>query len=301
MEIFLSDKALQGIHLTSANEAAKIKQELLKDNELEKLLRRAKDAGISHVLCTAQPHLLSLFKKEEFQTLEISAVVPDFQQFVRDTSNYGTTGAALRNILAMPLRDQIKLGIFGLQNAARILDMKFEILMNLLLMAGISQFNGLAVQSIFLHPQITDLALSFERADFFALFKAMVEKKFHKKAGLITNNFNLLNSFLEEKGIRFSWVAAPFNAKGFGMNPDRKSCEETLKKVQSHTRVIADCWKLSDPYPFEEGLSYLGSRPFGAATLELEDLLHPEAGERIKKLKGLSPITRSWEQTSRGD
>ena len=287
MKIFLCDKALQGIHLTSAREAAAIHRKLQEGDELEKLLRRAKDLGVGNVLCTAQPELLSLLKKEEFRALEISAVVLNFQQFVRDTSNYGTTGAALRNILAMPVRDQIKLGIFGLQNAARILGMKFEILMNLLLMAGISQFNGLDVQNIFLHPQITDLALSFEQAEFFAFFKTVVEKKFNKRAGLMTNNFKLLNSFLEGKNIGFSLITAPFNPKGFGMNPDRQSCEETLRKIQSHVQVIADCWKLSDPFPFEEGLSYLASRPFAAATLELEDLLHPQAADRIMKLQTL--------------
>ena len=72
------------------------------------------------------------------------------------------------------------------------------------------------------------------------------------------------------------------------MHPDPPACEKALKeRNDSETVVIADHWKLEGHIPFEDALAYLGSNPFGAATVEFWDLLQPDAFGKIQKLKAV--------------
>lgn len=78
---------------------------------------------------------------------------------------------------------------------------------------------------------------------------------------------------------------APFNSRGYWMNPQPGACESGVSQGGS---VIADHWRLSNHIPFEEGLDYLRALPFAGATVEMTDLRGPGAAERIAKLQALT-------------
>lgn len=291
MDPILTDKSLLGVHLTSRRKALETQRYFSREDHLSRALDLARKSGIKRLLCTTNPLLFKLLRRDpERWPFEIFAVVPNFSQFVRDTSLYGTTGAALRRILAMPLARMFDLGMVSIKNAEKILGMRFDILMNLFLMAESSQFTGsrgghpLNLKAVFLHHQIADLALALGQSDLLKLFIEIAHDTFDSQAGVSTNNFIALKTVIATGRMRFDWILSPFNPRGHLMNPARKDCEEILKRT-GFQGTIADHWKLSNAIPLDEGLAYLHSHPFSAATVEFEDLLDPDFPRWIEELK----------------
>lgn len=224
---------------------------------------RAVKLGAKKFLCSPSLASLQLIQDPRLEGFEIFAMVPDFQQFVRDTSHYGTTGAAARRILAMPILKKIRLVKVALGHFDKALKFQFELLMNLFLMAEASKIPK--PKAIFLHHQITDLALSFDQPGLFKIFHQIVSNEFGAQPGLSTLNFRRLAEALEENKLEFPWIMAPFNAKGYQMNPSPQACLEVLPRLRS--KVIADNWNLQGTVPEKEALEYLQAHPFAAATI----------------------------------
>ena len=206
---------------------------------------------------------VKLLKNPSPNDIEIFSMVPDFQQFVRDTSHYGTTGAAARRILAMPTLKKLRLVKVALGHFDKALKFKFELLMNLFLMAEASKIPKR--RAIFLHHQITDLALSFDQPGLFRIFHQIVSNEFGAEPGLSTLNFRQLTEVLEENKLEFPWLMAPFNPKGYQMHPSSQACLEVLPRIRS--KVIADNWNLQGTVPEKEALDYLNTHSITAAAL----------------------------------
>lgn len=296
MKVILTDRSLHGIHLTSRQKAFRTQLFFSQEKQLAKVLDRAVQLGIKDLLCTTHPLLLKLLKKEkERWPFKISVIVPNFSQFVRDSSHYGTAGAAIRRVFRMSLLHKLRFCKVSMANFEKVLGMKFEILMNLFLMAESSQFftaekneSRLEVKRVFLHQQIADLALALNQPGLFQLFKKIVTSEFRAEAGVITKNFVRLNSFFRQHHISIPWMISPFNPRGYWMNPNRRSCEETLKQITSQQNlggVVPDFWNLSNTLSFDEGFSYLKSLPFKEVTLEMTDLLDESSVGWIKELQ----------------
>ncbi len=206
---------------------------------------------------------VKLLKSSPSNGIETFALVPDLQQFVRDTSNYGTTGAAVNRIMGMSLLNKIKLAKVAMMHPAAALGFRFELLMNLVLMAEASHFHKPKV--IVLHHQITDLALSFELPGLFRIFQEIVSGEFGAEAGLSTMNFVRLSEVLDRNQIKFPWIMAPFNPKGYQMHPSAEACHTLLKN--SPAKIIASNPCLFGTLPTPETEAYLKAHSFAAATL----------------------------------
>jgi len=236
---------------------------------LELAARKAKALGVKKFLASPSQQVLDLLKKNpEFREFEIFALVPDFQQFVRDTSNYGTTGAATRRILKMPIIKKIQLAGVGMRHMGKALKFQFELLMNLFLMAEASRIPK--PKAVLLHSQITDLALSMDQPGLFDIFYEIVSRQFGAEPGLCTLNLPRLTQVLKERGLKYPWLMAPFNPKGYQMNPSQSECHNVVKNVES--KVIADHWDLYGTIPLKEARVYVESHAFSAATIELNHI-----------------------------
>jgi len=206
---------------------------------------------------------VKILENPSANNIEIFSMVPDFQQFVRDTSHYGTTGAAARRILAMPALKKLRLVKVALRHFDKVLKFQFDLLMNLFLMAETSKIPKR--RTIFLHHQITDLALSFDQPGLFKIFHQVVSNEFGAEPGLSTLNFKRLTEVLEENKLEFPWLMAPFNPKGYQMYPSSQACLEILPHLRS--KVIADNWNLQGTLPDKEVQVFFETHPFAAATL----------------------------------
>lgn len=285
MKFFLSDKSLQGMHLISKRHALEVQLICSNEKFLSEILDKAIENKVDQLLCMFNPVLFKMLAENPKRwPFKVFAIVPHFSQFVRDTSHYGTTGAAIRRVMKMSLMQKAQLGIVALSNIHKVLKMRFDMMMNLFLMAESAQFflkSGVKIQSIILHPQITDLALSLNQTELFRLFCKIVKNQYGAEPGFSTLNFSLLVETLQTAAIPAEWIVAPFNSKGYGMNPDSVQCNEWLNKNTPY-KVIAEHWQLGNEIPLSEGLAYLKSISVFGSTIEFENFFTEESYSWLK-------------------
>ena len=232
--------------------------------------------GVKHVLCTTGSPLFQVFMDHPGRwPFSLAAVVPNFQQFVRDTSHFGTIGAALMRVKKMSLFQMMRMGLFCAGYILQVLQMKFEILMNTFLMAEMSQLfktKKLKIDQVFLHPQMTDLALALGRSDFFPLYVKVV-RTWGSTPGFMTRNFAPLESLLKRTGVQAS-LMAPFNPKGYGMNPSREECEKAREALSSNPQipVFGFHWNLPG-VGTEESLAYATRLKLNGIAVGLDSFL----------------------------
>jgi hypothetical protein len=117
-------------------------------------------------------------------------------------------------------------------------------------------FKGLNVAAVFLHNVLTDLALGLRADKVFEVFNDHISSKYGVEPGYCTLNLASLINRLEKVGISNPLVMAPFNKKGFQMNPSREASEAAMEK--STIRLIAMTTLASGALRPSEAYEYLG-------------------------------------------
>jgi hypothetical protein len=134
---------------------------------------------------------------------------------------------------------------------------------------------------VFLHPQITDLALAFGNRLLFELYVRVMRKRFHTEPGLATNNLGWLLPKLKEWNLKIPFLLTPFNPAGFLMKPSQAECETLL--AASSCVVIADKVDATTD-PERETWGYLRSHNVRAAVIEFWD--DSSLAMNVKQAKG---------------
>src|SRR5207244_9317815 len=93
----------------------------------------------------------------------------------------------------------------------------------------LAALRGLRITRLFLHPQVTEVALAGGVA---AAFTALADRaeRMNIEAGIVTNNPLRAAAVLGRDLGRFAAVIAPCNAKGYKMFPDRAACEALYRR-----------------------------------------------------------------------
>ena len=88
---------------------------------------------------------------------------------------------------------------------------------------------GLRVTRLFLHPQVTEIALA---GGVSAVFTALADRaeRLGIEAGIVTHNPLRAAAVLGRELGRFAAVVAPCNPKGYKMFPDRDACEGLYRR-----------------------------------------------------------------------
>jgi hypothetical protein len=188
--------------------------------------------------------------------------------YVREATDYGLVGAARRRVAQMAILDLLKIGVRGTLNAPGVLKRDFNTLMSILFEVELASFKPLEPRVVFLHPQITDLALAFGNRRLFELYVRVMRKRFHTEPGLATNNLGWLLPKLRQWGLSIPFVLTPFNPGGFLMKPSQADCETLLASTSSV--VIADKVDATAD-PERETWDYLRSHNVRAAMIEFWD------------------------------
>jgi len=140
--------------------------------------------------------------------------------------------------------------------------------MSILFEVELASFKSLDPRVVFLHPQITDLALAFGNRPLFELYVKVMRKRFQAEPGLATNNLGWLLPKLKEWNLTVPFVITPFNSSGFLMKPSRADCEALAASLSS--AIIADkVDAAADPTP--ETWDYLRRHNIRAAIIEFWD------------------------------
>ena len=235
--------------------------------DLAAVFNEAAAAGVDAVATLNHLDVLTALRKsrESFPALQVYPIIPNVIGYVREATDYGLVGAGRRRIRQMALLDLVRIGVRATLRAPSVLKRDFNTLMAILFDVELASFRFLKPRTVFLHPQITDLALAFGNRPLFELYVKVMRKRFGAEPGLATNNLGWLLPKLQEWQMQVPFLLTPFNPAGFLMKPSKDSCEALLRS--SYQRVIADKIDAIGA-PDEKTWDYLRSMGVRAAVIE---------------------------------
>lgn len=244
------------------------------------LLSAAAEAGAGAVLCSYQDTLLAALGATDSR-LELYPLVLNAAQYARDLSNGGTVGAAGIRLGRAGLSTLPRLAWRGFANLKGILSRDFLSFLPPLLEMELGAFARFRPAYVFLHAQMTDLALATSNRPLFQLFADFVAQS-GAQPGVQTHNLGLLAKRLQEWEIGIQAVVAPFNGKGYRMHPSRQVCEQLLG--EGRTQLIAADITAGRSMPLAQSVDYLRGKGVAAAAFGPRD--EAEAGQAFCALGG---------------
>jgi hypothetical protein len=238
--------------------------------EIGSVFNEAAVAGVDAVATLNQLEILTALKKtrQVFPDLQVYPIIPNVIGYVREATDYGLVGAARRRIGQMALLDLFQIGVRSALKAPRVLKRDFNTLMAILFEVELASFKSLEPPSVFLHPQITDLALSLGNRALFELYFKTMRTRFGAEPGLATNNLGWLLPKLQEWKLETPLVLTPFNPDGFLMKPSQPACEALLRSASC--QVVADKVDAT-ANPNQRTWNYLRSYGVRSALIEFWD------------------------------
>ena len=269
-QVILGTANLTGNRLTARDSSMDFVGRFQSSMEIASIFNDAAAAGVDAVATLNQLEVLEALKKTRhtFPALQVYPIIPNVIGYVREATDYGLVGAARRRVQQMALVDLLKIGVRGALKAPGVLKRDFNTLMSILFEVELASFKPLQPRVVFLHPQITDLALAFGNRRLFELYVRVMRRRFHTEPGLATNNLGWLLPKLEEWNLEIPFLLTPFNPGGFLMKPSKADCE-SLRAATSSV-VIADKVDATTD-PERETWDYLRSHNVRAAMIEFWD------------------------------
>ena len=232
-------------------------------DELHALLEKAHAVGARAVLAVfdeaARDALLAF---QRWRDVPVWAVVPNMFSFIRDLTDLGMVGAAAARFRRLGAADQIRTGLSALLRLDRVRRRDFATGVMLVAEMELRALRRLRVSRIFLHPQVTELALAGGVTGLFEAWLARADAM-GVEAGLVTNNPLKAHALLGHELQRFAAVVAPCSPAGYKMFPDRAACEALFRSepgryVAAQT-TAAEHVKVSDALAHVERLGLRGA------------------------------------------
>ena len=172
-------------------------------------------------------------------------IIPNVLGYVREATEYGLAGAGMRRLLRVGPLGFLRVSLVGALNAPKVLRKDFPTLLSILYELEMGEFHQFAPPAVFLHHQMTDLALSFGNRAFFENYAVLMRERFHTEPGLVTSNFALLAARLTDWDVPIRHIVAPFNRAHFLMPGGLEAYQRPLES--GRFRLIAD--RLSPEFP----------------------------------------------------
>ena len=171
--------------------------------------------------------LINSLSREERDSLSFYPVVPFFQKYVRQASSKGVVEGALGVLAQVRPWKKIALAVKGVRQLVR---KDLLSALGTLIDVELSPFEDVKTKVVFLHNQVTDLALGLNARHVIEFYDSYVRDRLRLVPGYGTDNFRFLVNRFKQWGIREPKVMAAFNTLGFLMNPSRESCEDALRE-----------------------------------------------------------------------
>lgn len=187
--------------------------------------------------------------------VRVNPLVPNMRAYLRDASDYGVVGAALQRFRRLGVLDQARIALHNVPRALGVLTRDFATGVLVMVEMELARFRHYAPSAVVLNASVTDLALALDHDRLLREFVRLAERTYGLTSGLATYNYGILTERLGAWGIRPGLVVAPFNPRGYLMNPSKEECERTLKG--SAVAVVASHTEVDGLVPRAEALDYL--------------------------------------------
>jgi hypothetical protein len=217
---------------------------------------RLRESGIRRVLWMpereSEPAVRALHAR---LGLSVNPVVPNMRAYLRDSSDDGVVGAALQRFRRLRLVDQARIALHNVPRAAGVLSRDFATGVLVMVEMELARFRRWTPSTVVLNASVTDLALALDHERLLRGFVRLVERHYGLEAALATYNYGALLDRLDAWGLRPGVVVAPFNPRGYLMQPSREACEQALKG--SHLPVMASHLEVDGLVHQVDALAYL--------------------------------------------
>lgn len=179
---------------------------------------RALDAGADGILASPSPVTRAALSAAG-RPIPTWALLPNVPAYVRDMSEAGLVGAALKRVKGAGLGTLARVGLTGMSHALGVVRGDFASMVPLLLELEAAALGAPRLEGVIIAAPITDVALAGRNRLFFAHLTAFIRTRFAGKAGFETHNLGHLLMRLREWGIEPDLVIGPVNPAGFMMKP----------------------------------------------------------------------------------
>lgn len=206
-------------------------------------------------------------------TVPVFALLPNVPEYVRDSSEHGLAGTAMKRVARAGTVARLRLGWTGLTHAAGVMRSDFAALVPLLLELESARFRPEELKGVVLAAPITDLALAGKHRTFFERTVRFVRRRFGATAAFETHNLGHLLAALAEWGVKPDFVIGPLNPRGLMMKPSPAAVIEALARTE--ITVLAKELRAGGAVPLLEGASYAlahGARGLVPDLVDIEDL-----------------------------
>jgi hypothetical protein len=225
--LLLGGESLLGVSRAPRDRMLEITARFSDAETLAVTISKALAAGAEGMLASpSQPLRAALAELK--QPVPIYALLPNVPEYVRDSSDLGLVGAALKRVKRASPLTMMRLGLTGLTHAFAVLKSDFTGMVPLLLELEAAALGATDLRAVVLAAPITDLALAGRHRAFFEHYCRFVRGRFGA-AGFETHNLGHLLARFREWGVRPDLVVGPVNPRGLLMKPDPEALLAELR------------------------------------------------------------------------
>jgi hypothetical protein len=229
MELALDLSPPEGKHYRNWNERLRHVARYSQPEEIHVACERARALGVSAVMAVLDPRTEAALREFQiWRDMPVWAVVPNMNAFIRDLTDRGMVGAALARFLRLRPGAMVATGLDALRDLAPLARADFSAGALWLAQMELAASKGLDVRRVFLHPQLTEIALAGKVKGLFTEFASRMRSQ-GLEAGLVTHNPVVAADLLGESIEEFAAIVAPCNPKGYKMAPDRATGEALFR------------------------------------------------------------------------
>ena len=236
--ILLGDNPFFGVDHLSNERGRERSKDTSFDNAV-KVIQESYKFGMREMMVGSRPNMQELFdaitsKTDLLEKINFSPLLPYAQQYVMKTSQKGMVNTLKEVLTSAGIKKDLQ---FLVKGGLGFLKQDIETLFKIFIDVELLKFKNVHLNTVFLHPALTDLALSLNMEKIFTTFSEHLHDEYGINAGFCTKNFPMLTTKLSEWNLDSSEIMTSFNECGFMMNPNQNQCERSLESYKG--KVIA--------------------------------------------------------------
>jgi hypothetical protein len=230
MELALDLSPPESKHYRTWSERLSAVARYSQPDEIHAACEIARARGASAVLAVLDRRTEAALRElETWREMAVWAVVPNMYAFIRDLTDRGLVGAALARFRRLGPGAMVATGVAALRELGPLARSDFSAGALWLSQMELAAVRGLRIRRVFLHPQLTEIALAGRVAGLFTEF-ARRAHGLGMEAGLVTHNPVVAEEVLGGEIERFAAIVSPCNPKGYKMVPGREACEAVFRR-----------------------------------------------------------------------
>ena len=270
MELALDLSPPESKHYRSWNERLRYVARYSQPEEIHVACERARAVGVTAVMAVLDRRTEAALRElQVWRDLSLWAVVPNMYAFIRDLTDRGLVGAAVARFLRLRPAAMVATGLNALREVGPLARSDFSAGALWLAQMELAAVQQLHVRRVFLHPQLTEIALAGRVVGLFGEFARRV-RALGLEAGLVTHNPVLAADVLGGEIDSFAAIVAPCNPKGYKMVPDRAAVEALLRFHP--TRFWAMDVAAAGSLSLAQGLAHVRTLGLPGAVLDIRAL-----------------------------